>query len=88
MKPEKKQKNIRNWLTATAAILGIAGFIVCYTAASTEDFRDEATRYNQTEALRGCADKKTTKKMALAGGVSMLGAVALLAIRNKKYSQR
>lgn len=65
---KNKQKNIETLLGITATVLGLAGFILCYTAASTEDFRDEALRYNQQELAAECADPTATRNMSIIGG--------------------
>lgn len=78
---DKKDVKKRNRLTAWAAILGIAGFISVYIAASTDDAR---TIYNNKDA----ASATTTNKMLAGGVTSMLGATILLAIRNRKYPER
>lgn len=77
---DKKDVKKRNRLTTWAAILGIAGFISVYIAASTDDAR---TIYNED-----VASATTTNKMLAGGTAAMLGATILLAIRNRKYPER
>ena len=73
----KKRKRLTNW----AAVLGVAGFISVYIAASTDDAR---TIYHDKTA----ASEKTTNAMLAGGITSLIGAVALLQIRNNKYPER
>ncbi len=78
---DKKDVKKRNRLTAWAAILGMAGFISVYIAASTDDAR---MIYHDETA----ASEKTTNKMLVGGAASLIGAIALLQIRNNKYPER
>ena len=78
---DKKDVKKRNRLTAWAAILGMAGFISVYIAASTDDAR---TIYNNENV----ASATTTNKMLAGGAASLIGAIALLQIRNRKYPER
>lgn len=77
----KQYMKKRNRLTGWAAVLGLAGFMAVYLAASTDDAR---TIYHDTTA----ASEKTTVPMAIGGTASVLAATVLLAIRNKKYPER
>lgn len=77
----KQYMKKRNRLTGWAAVLGLAGFMAVYLAASTDDAR---TIYHDETA----ASEKTTVPMAIGGTASVLAATALLAIRNKKYPER
>lgn len=78
---DKKDVKKRNRLTAWAAILGLAGFISVYIAASTDDAR--MIYHDET-----VASEKTTNKMLAGGAASLIGAIALLQIRNRKYPER
>ncbi len=78
---DKKYMKKRNRLTGWAAILGIAGFITVYIAASTDDAR--MIYHDKT-----VASEKTTNKMLAGGAASLIGAIALLQIRNNKYPER
>lgn len=78
---DKKYIKKRNRLTGWATTLGVAGFLAVYIAASTDDAR---MIYHDETA----ASEKTTNKMLAGGAASLIGAIALLQIRNNKYPER
>ncbi|MFQ6759931.1 MAG: hypothetical protein ACLRFM_00815 [Alphaproteobacteria bacterium] len=78
---DKKDVKKRNRLTGWAAVLGLAGFMSIYIAASTDDAR--MIYHDKT-----VASEKTTNKMLAGGAASLIGAIALLQIRDRKYPGR
>lgn len=80
-KEHKQYMKKRNRLTTWGTVLCIAGFMTAYVAASTDDAR---TIHNDKTA----ATEKTTIPMALGGLGLMSSGLALLFIRDMKYTQR